>query len=236
MDDPNDPRIIPEPLAGLSEDELFDYYRTKAKRALAQLDGAPLPDPEAGPASFREPEAADEPAASVRAWREKRERGEPKIPAEMKSELAAARNHYYGDLRQFEANVGKAVMEAFEEGPDAAAKTWQAIKAAMAPDAPRTAPKRILERRILKALNHFFHENERVPANFELLHEVGSHPISDAKITVSRRGKEARIQFPPPNSKEATPKRVSKKQFREALANLQLGDLPKGKPGNPNFQ
>lgn len=222
-----DARIFPPELKEMAEPDRFSYYLRKARKALKLWD---VENPREALKSAMVCEV-DSLSHLVRRWKEFQELGPPQGPLDGDSPdvikaLKTSRNQFSANLRDLESRIGKRFLDALATGDEGPIQ--EARKVIRNPIQTRPS-KRILERRILRALQGFYSEHSRVPTKGELFKELENYPIDEASVVADRGGVTISMRF------EGEPKTVSKKQFREAVANLQLGDLPKGKPGNPNF-
>lgn len=221
-----DDRIFPPHLVSKSEEERFAYYRDKATMALRRFV-----ENQQEELAARSMEDRDSISNLVQWWRIFKDKGPPSGPEEddlpeIIEALRDSRNRYFANLRDLEGQIGRALLAAiqsFDEGP------IQEARKEIRKEHSVKAPKRILERRVLRALETFYSERQRVPTKGELHTELDSHPIEDAEVVVTRESSNIKITL------GEVGKPVSKKQFREAFSNLQLSDLPEGKAGNPNF-
>ena len=222
----DDDRIFPPHLVLKSEEERFAYYRDKATIALRRF--VENSQKKLAASLIEDGETMTN---LVQWWRISKDKGPPSGPREddlpeIIEALRDSRNRYFANLRDLEGRIGRALLAAiqsFDEGP------IQEARKEIRKEHSIKARKRILERRVLRALEGFYSEHQRVPTKGELHTELDSHPIEDIEIVVTRESSDIKITF----GEVAKP--VSKKQFREASSNLQLSDLPEGKPGNPHF-
>lgn len=223
----DDDRVFPPELDKMAEPDRFSYYLSKAEKALRLWD---VENPREALKRIMIQDV-DSISHLVRWWKELEELGPPQDPLdgdipEVVKALRNAKNRYFANVRDLESRIGKLILDALKTGDDGPIQDARKVIRNPLQSSPS---KRILERRILRAFQGFYSDHSRVPTKGELLKELEKYPIDKVSIVANRRGVKTSIQF------DGEPKRVSPKQFREAVGNLQLGDLPKGKPGNPNF-
>jgi len=205
----------------------FSYYSLKAENALRALD-TKKPRSELRQKIKEDPECL---SGFVRLWRKYIEKpiSRPhKHDSEKRKEgLAKLVERKRQKIESIEASIGRAFLEAIAEGND---ETINNARKAWRENTVIQRPKRILERRIILALQSFYSWHWRVPTKGELFEELERCPIEDADVTQSIWRYSVKAKY------AGTPKRVSRKQFRDACANLNLTDLPEGEHGNPNFR
>ena len=216
-----------ESLYNPDEADKYSYYWLKAEKALRALD-TKKPLSELRQKIEEDPECL---SGFVRLWRKYVEkpisRPHKNDSVKRKEGLARLVERNRQKIESIEASIGRAFLEAVAEGDDEAINS---ARKALRENTVIQRPKRILERRIVLALKSFYAWHWRVPTKGELFEELERCPIEDAEVTQSIWRYSVKANY------AGSPKQVSRKQFREACANLNLTDLPEGEHGNPNFR
>ena len=227
MSEEKDSRIFPPEIAEKSEPERFHYYYEKATNALHNLDTQRR-------RNEIERDLREDLGSlghSVKWWREHQEQGPPKRAREndiqeVKDDLAIAFKSYNETLSHLEASIGRAFLQAIETGDN---EPIESARKAIQAKREWKGDKRILHRRIVRTLAGFFFTRNRVPTKGELFEALDDYPIGEASVVVTRKTLRVATRH------DTAPRKVSKGNFSDALANLALSDLPENRPGNPNL-
>ena len=222
-----DTRVFPPEISDKAEPERFHYYYEKATKALRILD-TKRKRYEIEQGLKEDPGSL---AHSVKWWREHREQGPPKGAREddiqeVKDDLEIAFKSYHETLLHLEASIGRAFLKAIETGDN---EPIESARKAIKAKRKFKGDKRILLRRIIKALAGFYCARNRVPTKRELYETLDEIPLGVSDVIVTRNTLKVAVRDDTP------PRKVNEGQYSDALQNLMLRDLPEGQSGNPNF-
>ena len=224
----DDKRTFPSEIADKTEAEKFQYYYEKVTKAIRRFDTKNARK-KLNSSLMEDPGSM---ANDVKWWIEHTENGPPKraeegYSKEIRDDLDIAFKSHFETLANLEASIGRKFLGSIKEGDD---EPIQAARKAFRSKRKIEAPKRILWRRIVKALHGFYRDHQYVPTKGELYAEIGRYPVSEASVVVSRNTSKVTV-----SELDSPPRKVDKGQFSSALSTLGLADLPENERGNPDL-